>query len=82
MLENLQYLSIILEAVISILGLLIVFKKKKQIGLFIFITFFIYVVYDFSKLIKLNFSGDALYLMFFAATLSALYFSWIIYKKK
>ena len=45
-LEFLQYISIVIEAIVAILGLLIVFNKKKKYGYGIFITFAIYVIYD------------------------------------
>jgi hypothetical protein len=82
MLENLQYLSILFELVIAIFGILIATQKKKKYGWAIFVTFIIYVLYDFSKMTPLNIHGDILYLMFFVATLSALYFTWMIYRRK
>jgi len=77
-----EYVSILIEVVIAILGLLIVFKKKKKYGWGIFITFLIYVLYDSSKLITLNISGTLLSILFFIASLSALYSVWCIYKEK
>jgi len=82
MLETLQYISIIIEAIIAILGLIIVFQRKKKYGWGIFITFAIYVYYDFAKLAGYRVSNDILYVMFFIATLLMLGVVWILYKKK
>jgi len=82
MLENLQYMSIFIEAIIAILGLLIVFQKRKNYGYGIFITFAIYVYYDFAKLAKYQISDNVLYVMFFIATISMLFVVWNLYKKK
>jgi hypothetical protein len=77
-----QYSSILIEALIAIIGLLIVFKKKKQYGWGIFATFLIYVFYDTSKLFSLGISENALTILFFIASISALYSVWCIYKEK
>jgi len=82
MLENLQYLSIGIEIIVAILGLLLVFKKKKNYGYGIFLTFGIYVFYDFAKLRGINFSADLLYGLFFIASVSALWFVFMIYKRR
>jgi hypothetical protein len=80
-LENLQYISIIIEVVVAIIGLLIFIKKKKSYGLGIFTTFFVYVFYDLSKLNNYQVSIDGLYFLFFIATLSMLLSVWMIYKE-
>jgi len=77
-----QYLSILVEVIIAILGLLIVFKKKKKYGWGIFATFLIYVFYDSSKLMDWNISSLLLSILFFIASISALYSVWRIYKEK
>lgn len=82
MLENLQYLSILIEAAVAIIGLLIVFKKKKNYGWGIFLTFAIYVFYDFAKLVNYNINSDILYGIFFIASLSALWAVWMIFKER
>jgi len=81
-LETIQYLSILIEAIIAILGLAIVFKKKKNYGWGIFITFAIYVFYDFSKQISLTINNDLLYALFFIASVSALFAVFMIYKDR
>jgi hypothetical protein len=82
MLETLQYISIIIEAVIAIFGLMIVFQRKKKYGWGIFITFIIYVYYDFAKLAGYRVSNNILYVMFFIATLSMLWVVWMLYKRE
>ena len=79
--ENLQYISIIIEAIIAVLGILII-RKGKSYGWGILVTFAIYVLYDLSKLISLTISSDLLYLLFFIATISMLWAVWKIYKEK
>lgn len=77
-----QYISILIELLISILGFLIVFKKKKIYGWGIFLTFGIYVFYDFAKLMSWSISDNILYGSFFIATISALWAVFSIYKEK
>jgi len=80
-LEFLQYLSITIEAVIAIFGLMIVSNKKKKLGWGIFLTFAIYVIYDFARLLEWNINQNLLYASFFIATLSMLLVVLKIYKK-
>ena len=82
MLELIQYVSIIIELIIAIIGLLIVFQKKKTYGWGIFVTFGIYVFYDLSKMISFSINPDLLYGLFFIASLSALWFVIMIFKEK
>ena len=78
---TIQYVSIVIEALIAILGLLIALQKKKIYGWGIFFTFTIYVFYDFAGLINLNISSNVLYGSFFVATGSALWAVFSIYKE-
>jgi len=82
MLESIQYLSIIIEVIVAILGLMLVFNKKKNYGWGIFVTFAIYVFYDFIKIQGVTINSDLLYSLFFIATLSILLSVLSIYKKK
>ncbi len=75
-----QYISIFIELLIAILGLLIVFHKKKIYGWGIFLTFGIYVFYDLAKLLGWNISDTLLYGSFFVASVSALWAVFEIYK--
>lgn len=82
MLENLQYFSILIEAVVSLLGLVVFVKKKKSYGLGVFLTFGIYVFYDLAKQMNLNVSANSLYILFFIASLSMLLSVWVLYNNK
>ena len=77
----LQYISILIELVIAILGIIMVFNKKNY-GWFFLITFGIYVFYDFIKMVGIEINLDLLYVSFFIATLSALILTWKVYKQK
>jgi len=76
-----QYISILIEVLIAILGLLIVFKRKKIYGWGIFLTFGIYVFYDFAGAMNWNILSNILYGSFFIATISALWAVFSIYKE-
>lgn len=82
MIEKLQYLSIIIETLIAVFGLALVFIRKKKYGFLIFLTFAIYVFYDFANLAEIDIPLDLMYISFFIATLSALIFVIILYKEK
>ncbi len=77
--EFLQYLSILIELVIALLGIIMI-SKKKYYGWFFLITFGIYVAYDFIKLKGFSINPDLLYSSFFIATLSALFLAWTFFK--
>ena len=79
--EFLQYVSILLELSIAVLGIVMI-SKKKVYGWFFLITFGIYVFYDFIKLRGIKVSLDILYVSFFMATLSALVLAWKVNKAK
>ena len=78
----LQYISILMELIIAVFGLMIAIKKKKCYGYGFALTFFIYVFYDLAKLIPLQIPSEAIYPMFFVATLSAMYAVFEVYRKK
>lgn len=75
-----QYISIFIEAIVAIIGLLIVINKKKIYGWGIFLTFGIYVFYDIARLVELNIPETILYISFFIASISALWVVFTIYK--
>jgi len=77
--ENLQFISIFLELVVGIIAILAAFKGKKYMFGLAF-TFFVYVVYDFSKIYLFN-MGGILPVLFFLSTVSALWSVWNIYKQ-
>ena len=78
---NLQYISIFIEALIAILGVLIVFKRKKIYGWGIFLTFGIYMIYDLAKMNVFIIFDAYLYWLFFIATISALWAVFSIYRE-
>jgi len=80
-LEILQFLSILIEAVVAILGLMIFIKGKKNYGWGIFLTFAIYVFYDLAKQASWIINNDILYGIFFIASISALCAVYMIYKE-
>jgi hypothetical protein len=75
----LHLLSILLEAVVAALGIMLAISKKKIYGWCIALTFVLYVVYDLANLLALNISQDTLYMIFFVATLSILWAVWNIF---
>jgi NOL1/NOP2/fmu family ribosome biogenesis protein len=75
----LHLLSILLEAVVAALGIMLATSKKKIYGWCIALTFALYVVYDLANLLALNISQDTLYMIFFMATLSILWAVWNIF---
>jgi len=77
-----QYISIAIEFLIAVMGLLIVLQRKKIYGIGIFITFGIYVFYDFVRLSNIEISNQLMYGIFFIATSSAFWFVSKLYYKK
>ncbi len=77
--NRLHFLSILLEAVVATLGVMLAISKKKMYGWCIAVTFVLYVVYDLANLLALNISEDTLYMIFFVATLSILWAVWNIF---
>jgi len=75
----LHLLSILLEAVVAALGIMLAIGKKKMYGWCIALTFVLYVVYDLTNLLALNISQDTMYMIFFVATLSILWAVWNIF---
>lgn len=80
--DILQLVSVVIEAIIVVLGVKIATEKKKQYGWCIALTFGIYVIYDLSNLFDFGFPSGLLRTMFFVASLSILYAVWQIYKGK
>ena len=78
--EQLQFVSILLEAVIVVRAILSAIRRKKSFAYGFALTFAVYVFYDLAKLIQINVPDSILYFMFFVATLSALYVTLRIYK--
>ena len=81
MTEILQYISVGIEVLIAVIGILIGIKKKSY-GWFIFLTFAIYVFYDLAWLIPLDISETILYPVFFIGTLSIFTAVVLIYREQ
>lgn len=78
--QMVQYVSILLEGFVMILGLMLV-AKKKVYGWGFALTFAIYVFYDLSNLLSLGIPKNFLYTLFFAATFSVLWAVWGVYQE-
>ena len=77
---TIQYISILIEALIAILGIMIFSRNKRLYGLGFFVTFGIYVFYDLTKLLNWNISNSILYILFFVASATALLAVWRVYR--
>jgi hypothetical protein len=75
----LQMISILLENLVAIIGIMLAVSKKKRYGWCIALTFIFYVVYDLQNLLSLQISQDSMDIMFFVATLSILWAIWNIF---
>jgi hypothetical protein len=82
MVFQIQYLSILVEIVIGIIGISMAVKKKRSYGFGIALTFFIYVAYDLTKMNGFNIQSLTLDILFFVATLSALWAALEIYHEE
>jgi hypothetical protein len=78
----LQPVSILIEVIVCAFGVGIGMLKRQTYGWFIALTFGIYVVYDFSALSGAALPGDALALIFLAASVSMLYVAWTLYSRE
>ena len=77
---NLQLLSIVLEAVIALLFVSAALKGRTYLyGMAL--TFAIYVAYDLSKYGVISIPDSSLTVVFFIATLAALWSAWGIAKR-
>jgi hypothetical protein len=79
--NTLQSVSILLEIVVALLGIMLATVKKKKYGWCITLTFAIYVFYDLAHFFALKVSQSLLHLLFFIATISILWVVWRLYKR-
>ena len=75
--ETLPYLSIALEALVVVLGILIATQNKKNYGWGIALTFAIYIFYDSVRAAQIAVSETVLYSILAIASFSTL---WAVYK--
>jgi hypothetical protein len=78
--EWLQLVSIVLEAGIAFLGVLIAQKKQHSYGWALTLTFGIYVFYDLARLVEAEISSTLLTFSFFVASVSATYLAWRLFQ--
>ena len=73
-----QFVSIVLEAIVVLICLAALFKGKKYMAGFA-VTFAVYVYYDLARLISVSIPDLYLEGSFFIATICALLSAWQIY---
>ncbi len=74
--EKLQYVSILFEVTIAMMGIMLGGFKAKPYGWGIAFTYIIYVIYDTAKVLNLTLPPDILPVVFFLATMSMLWAVW------
>ncbi|MFH1284472.1 MAG: hypothetical protein ABIH78_02675 [Candidatus Peregrinibacteria bacterium] len=79
--QTLQIVSIVIEGLIAVIALACAFKKQPYMLGFT-ITFGIYVYYDLAKLYSWPTSPTILPIIFFIATLAALFSIVAIYRRR
>jgi len=77
--DALHSISILLEAVVAAMGVLLAVSKRKVYGWFVALTFVLYVVYDLANFLSWGISQDSLYIIFLVATVSILWAIWSIF---
>jgi len=80
--EILQLISIILEAIIVLIGISIALAKKAALGWGFALTFGIYVFYDIAQYQHWQTDQAIIKSLFFVATVSAFWAVWSVYKQK
>jgi hypothetical protein len=71
-----QPVSILIEAAIVVLACMLATRRHRRWGWFLAVTFAIYVLYDTARYFALNIPGDLLAVLFFIASISALWAVW------
>lgn len=80
--RNLHAVSIILEVIIMVLGIMLAILRKRFYGWLIALTFLFYVFYDMVYFLNLQVSQNALHAIFFIATISILIAVISLFKKR
>ncbi|HWQ20274.1 MAG TPA: hypothetical protein VN455_10895 [Methanotrichaceae archaeon] len=78
--DELQFASVIVEVLVTVLGVLLATSKRKLYGWFIALTFAIYVVYDAVNFLSLDMPKDLMKQVFLVASLSALIGIWLVFR--
>lgn len=75
-----QLVATLTEVIIALAAFLIAWKKKKQYGWFIGITFALFVLFDLARIFALEVSAERHALVLLVACLSMLYAVYLIWK--
>ena len=75
-----NFISLLLEVIVVVLGLKIALVKKKFYGWLIALTFIIYIIYDLSRFLKFTLAAHDL--LFLLASASICLAVWILASKK
>jgi len=78
--DELQFASVIVEVLVTVLGVLLATSKGKLYGWFIALTFAMYVVYDAVNFLSLDMPKDLMKQVFLAASISALIGIWLVFR--
>lgn len=74
-----QPVSILIEAAIVVLACMLATRRHQRWGWFLAVTFAIYVLYDTARFMSLAIPADILAVLFFVASISALWAVWQAY---
>ncbi|MBN1625575.1 MAG: hypothetical protein JW944_03540 [Deltaproteobacteria bacterium] len=77
----LQSISIGIEVLVLVLGVMLALQKKKHWGWLIALCFAIYVFYDLAGLLTFNVNTVVLRVLFFIASISILWAVWRVYRE-
>ena len=75
-------ISLLIEVVVVILGLMLAVSKRKSYGYLIALTFAIYVVYDSTRFLVVSVDQYLTSFLFLIASASIFFAVWRIYKQK
>lgn len=76
-----QLAATLVEIVIALAAFLIAWKKKKQYGYFIGITFALFVLFDLARIFALDVSAERHALVLLVACLSMAYAMWLLWNE-
>ena len=74
-------ISLLVEIIVTLLGVSLAVKKKKAYGWLIALTFGVYVFYDASRFFSFEIDNQTLSFLFLVASFSILGAVWQIYQK-
>jgi hypothetical protein len=78
--DELQFASVIIEVLVTVLGVLLATSKRKIYGWFIALTFAIYVIYDAVNFLSLDMPKEIMKQAFLAASISAFIGIWLVFR--